>query len=91
MINTKKLPPKKYKNNPPTRSLLKIEKSESDDEEDLIGVKHKFLLAGMGTAKNSEKKLKMPPYHTNFNHGFERSNSREKDFRPPSYQAMETK
>jgi hypothetical protein len=89
MINTKKGPVKKFNNNPPTRALVKTEKQESDDEDNLIGQKHKFLLAGMGTAKNSESNLRMPPYHTNFNHGIERSNSRERDFRPPSYRIMD--
>lgn len=89
MINTKKGPVKKFNNNPPTRALLKTEKQESDDDETLIGQKHKFLLAGMGTSKHSESNHKMPTYHTNFNHGIERSNSREKDYRPASYRTME--
>ena len=89
MINTKKGPVKKFNNNPPTRALVKTEKQESDDEDNLIGQKHKFLLAGMGTAKNSESNLRMPHYHNNFNHVFERSNSRERYFRPPSYRIMD--
>ena len=89
MINTKKGPVKKFKNNPPTRALLKTEREDSDDEENLIDQKHKFLLAGSGTAKNSESNHKMPPYHTNFNHGIERSNSREKDFRTGSYRMID--
>jgi len=89
MINTKGGPIKKFKNNPPTRALLKTEKEESDDEDNLIGQKHKFLLAGMGTAKNSESSKKMPTYHTNFNHGTERSTSRDKDFRPASHRTID--
>lgn len=50
MINTKKGPVKKFKNNPPTRALLKTEREDSDNEENLIDQKHKFLLAGSGTA-----------------------------------------
>jgi hypothetical protein len=83
MINTKKGPVKKFNNNPPKRELQKIEK-EPEDEPNMIGMKHNYLVKGMGTQKSSEANLKIPAYYTNFNHG-ERSGSPDRDFRPPSF------